>query len=63
MAAQGFSKLCLERFRRLFNLRTGREIKKVLQGYSIGYYINGKFVTLNNLKSKLELIKQYNCPF
>lgn len=49
---------------KLYNTQTNRKIKKTVNGRSIGYWIKGKFVTLNNLRKDLELIpeKEY-CPF
>lgn len=43
---------------RCFNTKTGREIKKVLCGRSIGYCIKGKFQSANTLRSQLELISE-----
>jgi hypothetical protein len=43
---------------RCFNSKTGRMIKQVYRGGSIGYIINGKFRTLKYLRSKLETIKE-----
>lgn len=49
---------------KLFNVKSGRRIKKTVNGRSVGYWIAGKFLTLNSLRSNLEKIppKQY-CPF
>ena len=46
---------------KLFNLRTGRQLKKCYNGGSLGYCIKGKFVTLNKLRK--ELIKINEKPF
>lgn len=47
-----------------FNTQTGREIKKILCGRSIGYCIKGKFKSINTLRKKLELIPKENyLPF
>ncbi|MFL1896761.1 hypothetical protein ACJRPK_13730 [Aquimarina sp. 2-A2] len=48
---------------KLFNARTGRKIKKTVNGRSIGYWIKGEFITLNNLRSQLELIPKQETPF
>ena len=49
---------------KLINTQTGRKIKKTVNGRSIGYWIKGSFVTLNNLRKELELIpKKEHCPF
>ena len=39
--------------KKLFNSDTKRFSKKVVRGYSLGYNLNGKFITLNNLKPLL----------
>lgn len=50
--------------KKLFNTKTGRQIKKTLNCRSVGYWISGKFITLNNLRKDLELIpKKEYCPF
>lgn len=49
--------------RRLFNTKTGREIMKVYNGGSIGYCINGKFITLAKLRSRLKRIELITLPF
>jgi len=46
-----------------FNTKTGRQIKKVLQGRCIGYRIDGKFYSLTFLRRKLQRITQPICPF
>ena len=47
-----------------YNLKTGRLLKQIVKGGSIGYVINGNFKTLFNLKKELELIpKKENLPF
>lgn len=48
---------------KLFNLKSGREIKKTLNGGSKGYWIERKFITLENLRSKIERVKKSDCPF
>ena len=50
--------------KRLYNLRTGRMIKKTLKGLTPGYWIGKTFIKLVDLKSLVELIpKQSNLPF
>lgn len=46
-----------------FNSKSGRIIKQVYVGGSIGYCINGKFKSLKSLRSHLTKIKIENCPF
>ena len=49
--------------KKLINCKTGREIKKTLKGAKAGYYIERDFVSLSELKDKVELIKQPICQF
>ena len=46
-----------------YNTRTGRRIKKVVQGGSIGYNIQGKFYSLTRLRSHLIKPQKETCPF
>lgn len=48
---------------KLYNVRTMREIKKTVNGYSVGYWIAGRFVTLQNLRKQLIKIDNEYCPF
>jgi hypothetical protein len=48
---------------KLFNVKTGRQIKKVYNGGSIGYNIAGKFLTLTELRKQLVKIEDVYCPF
>ncbi len=47
----------------LFNCKTGRIKKQCLNGGSIGYWIDRKFYTLPQLRSKLEKIPKDIYPF
>jgi len=49
--------------KRLFNAKTGREIKKTICGGSIGYWIRREFFTLKELSKKVELIPKTKNPF
>ena len=49
--------------KKLFNLKTGREIKKTLAGMTIGYYIKGKFYSLKYLRNYLVKVETEICPF
>lgn len=46
--------------KKLFNSRTNRFSKKVVRGYSVGFNLNGKFYTLDKMKSKTYLITKEN---
>lgn len=47
----------------LYNSKTMRKIKKTVNGYSIGYWIAGKFYTIKNLKKSVVKIETEFCPF
>jgi len=46
-----------------FNAKTGRRIRQVYKGGSIGYNIKGKFYSLKRLRKHLQKPKQVDCPF
>lgn len=48
---------------RCFNVQRGKELKRTMVGYSIGYCICGKFRTLKSLRKDLEKIKEIECQF
>ncbi len=48
---------------KIFNCQRRKQIKRVLNGGSVGFWIKGKFFTLKQLREKLELIKHSDCPF
>lgn len=49
--------------KKLFNVKTGRQIKKTLNCRSVGYWIDRKFITLSKLKNELEIIPKQKTPF
>ena len=49
--------------KKLFNVKTGRQIKKTLNCRSIGYWIDRKFIALSKLKTELEIIPKQKTPF
>jgi hypothetical protein len=48
---------------KLINTIRGTEIRMVLKGYTRGFNIAGVFVSLKQLKEKLQPIKHEPCPF
>ena len=48
---------------KVFNIRTGREKKRTLNGSTIGYWIGRKFYSLRQINIMAEQIKQDYCPF
>jgi hypothetical protein len=49
--------------KKLYNLKTGREIKQTINGGSYGYWIKGKYFTLKKLKPLLKRPENFECPF
>lgn len=49
--------------KKLINTNTGKEIKKTINGGSVGYWIGKEFISLNKLKNRIELIPKIYCPF
>ena len=46
-----------------YNLKSGKLIKQILKGSTIGYVISSKFYSLTYLRTKLELIPKQKTPF
>jgi len=46
-----------------YNSKTGRLIKQIMKGGSIGYVIRGKFYTIKKLRTQLESIRITKTPF
>ena len=47
----------------LFNTKTGRKVIKTLNGRSVGYWINRKFIPLSRLKNDIERIPENDFPW
>lgn len=46
-----------------YNVRSGRQLKQTVIGYTLGYCINGKFYSLTRLRQSLVKIEKQYCPF
>lgn len=46
-----------------YNVKSGRQIKQTVVGYTIGYCINSKFYSLTRLRQSLVKIQKSDCPF
>ena len=46
-----------------FNLKSGKQIKQTVVGYTVGYCINSKFYSLKKLRQSLVKTKEEDCPF
>lgn len=59
----GFENYAFGTDKNLYNVKTGRKIKKCLKGYTRGFNIAGKFITQNKLRPLLKRPENFNCPF
>ena len=53
----------IEKYNFLVNLQTGKILKQIMKGGSIGYVIRGKFYSLTRLRQSLVKIEKSDCPF
>ena len=49
--------------KKMYNIKTGREIKKTINCRSIGWWIGKKFYSKNKLRPFLKKIEKKDCPF
>ena len=45
------------------NVKTGKVLQMQLKGYTKGYYINGNFKSLQQLRKLLVKYEEVKCPF
>jgi len=60
---KGFENYKVSPCGKIFNMLRNKEVKRVRNGGSIGFWIKDNFFTLSELRKKLELIKETDCPF
>lgn len=49
--------------KKLYNFNTGKQIKMQLKGYTRGFYLNGRFYSLQQLKPKIKPYINAQPPF
>lgn len=54
---KGFDNYYFTTENKLYNSKTNRIIKKRVKGYSVGFTINGKFMTKENMKPLLKKVE------
>lgn len=47
----------------VYNLKTKKKLQMQLKQYTKGYYLSGKFYSLNQLRKLLIKIEKIKCPF
>lgn len=45
------------------NIRTGKALQMQLKGYTRGYYLNGKFMSLKQIRARLRKCEEQVTPF
>ena len=53
----------ITRCRKIINTHRGKEIRRVLNGRSIGYWISGKFIPISEINNHIEKIPINTLPF
>ena len=48
---------------KVYNTKTNKLLQMQLKGYTKGYYLHGKFYSLNVLRKHLVKIEKIKCPF
>lgn len=46
-----------------YNIKSGKQLKRTLIGYTEGYCLKGKFKSLHQIRTKLQKIKKIEVPF
>lgn len=46
-----------------YNMKTNKQLRRTLIGYTEGYCIKGKFRSLKQIRKQLVKIEDVNCPF
>lgn len=60
---KGYDLYFIDSKNKLRNINTGNVLQMQLKGYTKGYYLNGKFKSLSQIKHLLKKIKQEKLPF
>ena len=47
----------------VYNLKTRKKLQMQLKVYTKGYYLCGKFYSLDQIRKRLVKIEKINCPF
>jgi hypothetical protein len=60
---KGAPHYCVSKCKKIINTRTNKAVKRCLNGGSIGYWIEGKWVSERKLKYLIETIQEGEVPF
>jgi hypothetical protein len=60
---QGFPQYGFGTDKKLYNVRRGRAVRKVVKGYTAGFNLAGKFYSLNQIRPLLRKPAEIECPF
>ena len=60
---KNYHNYCWSEDKILFNTKTGKRKKQCYNGGMIGYWIDRKFISLQKLRTEIELIPKIKLPF
>lgn len=60
---KGFPHYKISTCKKVINCKTGKIIKCIKSGGSIGYFISGKFYKKSDINDFIEVIPKSKCPF
>lgn len=60
---KGYENYVFDKLKNLHNRKTGRIIKQKYKNGMIGYYLNGKFMSIKIIKTLLIKPNKQYCPF
>ena len=60
---KGYDNYSFAKDKNLYNLKTGRKLKRTINNRLVGYWFSKKFISLSALKPLLYKVKKEYCPF
>jgi len=60
---KGYENYSITSCGKVINIKRNKELKKCLKGYTLGYNIGGKFMTLKTINSLAYIPKKIEIPF
>ena len=60
---KGFDKYGITSKSEVINIKTDHVLQRTVKGYTIGYYLSGKFKSLQQIRSLSYKYEKVKCPF
>ncbi len=60
---KGYDNYIIANDNNIYNIKTRRKLKMQLKGYTKGYYLNGKFLSLSQIRKITTKYVDEDCPF